>query len=103
MNTNENLSRRAFVGRGLAAGALTLVGALVATRAADQSAPTLVDPDEPTAKAVEYAPTSPKADQKCGGCALYQGKADDPQGPCLLFQGRSVTGAGWCKGWTKKS
>jgi hypothetical protein len=100
MNMKEDLSRRAFVGRGLAAGALTLVGAFVGTRAAAQSA--AVDPADPMAKTLEYTTASPKSDQKCAGCALYQGKAGDPQGPCLLFQGRSVPLGGWCKGWVKK-
>jgi hypothetical protein len=100
MKVNEKLSRRTFVGRGLAAGALTLVGAVVGTRAAAPSSP--VDPSEPTAKALEYATTSPKSDQNCAGCALYQGKAGDPQGPCLLFQVRPVAAGGWCKGWAKK-
>ncbi len=100
MNVNENLSRRAFMGRGLAVGALTLVGAAFGPRAAAQ--PAAVDPAEPTAKALEYTTASTKSDQKCAGCALYQGKAGDPQGPCLLFQGRPVQMGGWCKGWAKK-
>jgi hypothetical protein len=100
MNVNERLSRRAFVGRGLAAGVLTLVGAIVVTRADDQPAP--VDPAEPVAKNLEYTTTSPKSDQKCTGCALYQGKDGDPHGPCLLFLKRPVAAGGWCKGWVKK-
>jgi hypothetical protein len=100
MNVPEQLSRRTFVRRGLAAGALTLAGTIFGTRAVAQTAP--VDPGEPLAKALEYATASPKPDQKCANCGLFQGKAGDPQGPCQLFQGRSVAEGGWCKGWVKK-
>ncbi len=100
MNANEKLSRRAFVARGLAAGALTLAGGWGSTAAAAQAAP--VDPADSTAIALGFTTTSQKSDQKCAGCALFQGKAGDPQAPCLLFQGRSVPAGGWCKGWAKK-
>jgi hypothetical protein len=100
MNTNEQLSRRAFVARGLAAGALTLAGALIGPAAAAENA--AVDPADPNAKALGYTTNSQKTDQKCAGCGLFQGKAGDSHGPCLLFQGRSVSASGWCMGWAKK-
>jgi anaerobic selenocysteine-containing dehydrogenase len=100
MNLSEQLSRRAFVGRGLAAGALALAGALVRPPAAAETAP--VDPSDPNAKALGYTTTSQKADQKCASCGLFKGNAGDSQGPCLLFQGRSVSAGGWCMGWAKK-
>lgn len=100
MDANKKVSRRAFVTGNLAAGALMLVGALVATPPSAQAAD--VDPADPTAKSLDYTTTSQKSDQKCAGCALYQGKAGDREGPCLLFQGKSVSAGGWCKGWAKK-
>jgi len=100
MNANAKLSRRAFVTGSLAAGALTWAGALVGIASSAQAAD--VDPADPTAKALDYTTTAPKSDQKCAGCALYQGKAGQPSGPCLLFQGKSVSAAGWCRGWAKK-
>jgi hypothetical protein len=100
MNANDTLTRRAFLTSGLAAGALTLAAAFVGTPSAAQAA--AVDPADPTAKSLDYTTNSPKSDQKCAGCALYQGKAGDPEGPCLLFQGKSVSPGGWCKGWAKK-
>jgi hypothetical protein len=100
MNANEKLSRRAFVARGITAGAVTLAGAFVGTSVAARAA--AVDPADATAKALEYTTTSQKSGQKCAGCALFQGKSGDSQAPCLLFQGQSVSAGGWCKGWAKK-
>jgi hypothetical protein len=104
---NHKLSRRAFLDRSvtaalLAAGTLVPVaGVTVHTRAFAQSP--AVDPADPTAKALEYVTKSPKPDQTCAGCALYQGKAGDSQGPCAIFPGRAVAAGGWCKSWVKKS
>jgi hypothetical protein len=42
------------------------------------------------------------ADQKCGNCALYQGKTA-ATGPCPLFPGKHVSAKGWCTGWAKKA
>jgi hypothetical protein len=41
-------------------------------------------------------------DQKCNGCALYQGKAADASAPCTLFALKIVPAGGWCSAWAKK-
>ena len=43
------------------------------------------------------------AEQKCGNCALYQGKANDKAGGCPLFAGKQVAGNGWCSAYAKKA
>jgi hypothetical protein len=99
---NEDLTRRALVRGSLIAGAVvSLAGILETTSAFAQSLPAL-DPNEPTAKALDYVTSSAKPDQKCGNCALFQGKAGDAQGGCAIFPGKSVAATGWCKTWTKK-
>jgi hypothetical protein len=42
------------------------------------------------------------AAQKCGTCALFQGKLTDPVGGCPLFKGKQVAGNGWCSAWAKR-
>ena len=43
------------------------------------------------------------ADQKCAGCALFQGKAGDKAGACPLFAGKQVSANGWCSAYAKKA
>jgi hypothetical protein len=95
---NAKMSRRAWMTASVAGVLVPLV--LAETSASAQSAP--VDPNDPTAKALGYATTSPKPDQTCSGCALFQGKAGDAQGGCAVFQGKTVPAGAWCKSWTKK-
>jgi hypothetical protein len=67
----------------------------------------LVGADDPTAKALKYAPDASKASDakpgsKCANCSLYQGVAGAAQGGCPLFPGKSVKATGWCSSWTAK-
>ena len=72
-----------------------------------------VDEKDATAVALGYVADTTKADlkkfpkhandQKCSGCALYQGKAGDAAGACPIFAGKQVTAAGWCSSWAKKA
>jgi len=41
-------------------------------------------------------------DQKCGNCALFQGKPGEAYAGCPIFAGRQVAAAGWCSSWVKK-
>ena len=72
-----------------------------------------VDEKDATAVALGYVADTTKADlkkypkhandQKCSGCALYQGKAGDAAGACPIFAGKQVTAGGWCSSWAKKA
>ncbi len=97
---NGNFTRRTLVKGCLVAGALVPVAGLFNSVAYGDS-PAL-DPSEPTAKALNYATKSAKADATCANCSQYQGKAGDATGPCAIFPGKSVASAGWCSGWVKK-
>jgi hypothetical protein len=71
-----------------------------------------VDEKDPQAVSLGYVADTNKADvkkfpkhakeQKCGTCALYQGKAGDAQGGCPLFGTKVVSAGGWCSAWAKK-
>ena len=41
--------------------------------------------------------TTPKGDQQCGNCSLFQ-----PPGACTLVDG-TISPTGWCKFWVKKA
>jgi hypothetical protein len=71
-----------------------------------------VDEKDPQAVGLGYAADTTKVDakkypkhandQKCGTCALYQGKPGDAAGLCPLFAGKQVNAGGWCSAWAKK-
>ena len=99
-------NRRTFMLHVAAAGT-----ALAAVQAQAQGAK--VDEKDPTAVSLGYVADTAKADakkypkhskeQKCGGCALYQGKAGDAAGACPLFAGKQVLAGAWCSAWAKKA
>jgi hypothetical protein len=72
-----------------------------------------IDEKDPQAVALGYVAETGKADQKkypkhaadqkCSGCALYQGKAGDAAGGCPLFGAKQVAAGGWCGSWVKKA
>ncbi len=98
---NKNVTRRAVVKGGLVAGALLPIAALYHTGAAYGQSQAL-DPNEQTAKALNYVTKSAKPDAYCGNCSQYKGKAGDAMGPCAIFPGKIVASAGWCSVWSKK-
>ena len=81
----------------------------------------MVTLDNPTAKALQYAPdastvaTKPEkmgvkgSDQSCSNCQFAVGdarKVDGHEGeyvPCQLFQKNLVSKSGWCTGWAPKA
>ena len=85
--------------------------ALVAGTAAQAQA--MVDEKDAQAASLGYKADASKvdkakfpkyaADQKCSGCALFQGKAGDKSGPCSLFPGKQVAANGWCSAYAKKA
>jgi hypothetical protein len=72
-----------------------------------------VDEKDPQAVGLGYSADTTKVDakkypkhandQKCGTCALFQGKATDAAGGCPLFAGKQVATTGWCSAWAKKA
>ena len=95
-----NFKRRAFISRGLAAGAVATAAGLFASRLSLANAP--LDPNDATAKALGYVTQSTKTDSKCNNGTQFQGRAGDAQGPCIIFPGKDVAAAGWCLSWGKK-
>jgi hypothetical protein len=83
-----------------------------ALAAAQAQAADAVNEKDPQAVGLGYVADTTKADakkypkhandQKCGNCALFQGKAADATGPCPLFAGKVVAAGGWCSAWAKK-
>src|SRR5580698_10240898 len=107
----HKISRRAMVKRSLLAGAL--VPPLGLIRTAEAQGMTPLDPNDPTAKSLNFVPDGSKVNasanptvkpgQKCGTCAQFQGKAGDATGGCNIFVGHSVPSGGWCKVWAQKT
>jgi len=99
---NKPISRRTLVHYALVAGAV-LPALHIGGKAAEAAALPLLDPGDPTAKALGYVSDSPKKPaQMCSTCAQFQGKAGDQQGGCNIFPGKSVVAGGWCTVWAAK-
>jgi hypothetical protein len=91
---------------------LAASGAVLAAAGAAQAQAAKVDEKDPQAVSLGYVADTAKADekkfpkhskdQKCSGCALFQGKAGDAAGGCPLFGTKQVTAGGWCSAWAKK-
>jgi hypothetical protein len=98
--------------RRILAGAVALPVTVLAGRTAVAAAGPMVDPADPTAKALGFivdaakvdAKTNPtfKAGQHCGNCVQFVGKPTDAQGGCNLFPGKQVPNKGWCRVWAAK-
>ena len=71
-----------------------------------------VDEKDPQAVGLGYVHDTTKVDtkkypkhsndQKCGNCALFQGKPTDAWAGCPLFGTKQVANTGWCSAWAKK-
>jgi len=93
---DTKLNRRTLL-KGIAA--IPVVSALGYATTASAA---MVDPNGPTAKALNYTEKSTTEGQHCGNCGLYQG-GDAATGPCPIFGGKDVHATGWCKSWVAKS
>jgi High potential iron-sulfur protein len=99
-------TRRSFMMKVIGTGA-----AWAAAQGVAQAAPP-VDEADAQAKSLGYRKDTTKVDakafpkhtaqQKCGGCQLYQGKPGDAAGACGIFAGKDVSATGWCSAWMKK-
>lgn len=101
----SSTNRRVFLIQAAACGSILAA-------AGAQAQAVKVDEKDPQAVALGYVADTAKADkkkfpkhandQKCSGCALYQGKPTDAAGGCPLFGTKQVAGPGWCSAWAKK-
>lgn len=100
-------------------------GGGAAAPAAGGAGATLVDPNDPAAKAVSYVHSNALIkdknlqtertgvkfkDQKCKGCAFYVKDKEAKVGgklaaPCQMpfANGKSVSAEGWCTSWAKRA
>ncbi len=72
----------------------------------------MVDETSQQARALGYVADAARADrsrfrqfaagQRCGVCALWQGKPGDAVGGCPLFPGLQVDARGWCSAFAKR-
>lgn len=101
--TKSSSSRRDFLRKAGAGTAVVAMGAVLAPRISGAAGhlPKL-DPNDPTAKALEYVNESKKEGQWCNNCQLWQG-GDKAWGGCAIFPGKEVNAKGWCKSWVLKS
>ena len=66
----------------------------------------MVDPNEATAKAVQYIEASKAAGKDCTNCILYaktEMKNGKEVGTCALFPKKLVFGKAYCNSWAKKA
>ena len=111
----KNTERRNFLKQACVATIGMIVMAGRSAKAADAG---MVDEKAPNAKAVNYFADATKVkdkkltvdrqgvpfkNQKCSGCALYQGKAGEASGGCPIFGTQKVAANGWCASWSKKA
>jgi High potential iron-sulfur protein len=82
----NGLSRRTTLLRGVVSAAGAVVSLLPVREAAAKMAQA----------GVAYQAT-PKGDQQCGNCSLFQ-----PPSACTLVDG-TISPSGWCKFWVKKA
>jgi len=98
----KQLNRRQFLGSGMAMVAFSPV-LLLPLRSATAAEFPRVDPNGPQAKALSYVHETPKADNVCSNCQLYNGSAEAAWGSCAIFPGQQVAAGGWCSAWVKKT
>ena len=105
---SHNTTRRQFLTRLAAAGALVPLMRVGGAQAADMPH---LSPTDPTAKALHYTLDASKIDPKseplfkagsdCGNCVLYQGGTAE-WGGCGVFPGKAVHIKGWCQSHAPK-
>jgi len=86
--------------------------AITSRLSAQAPPPAKLEESDPVAMALGYKEDTTKVDgtkypmhkpeQRCDGCALYQGKPGEASGPCAAVGMKLVTAAGWCSVYAKK-
>jgi len=98
-------TRRIFIARTLAGGCAAALGN--AARAAahvdesDEAAVALgYRHDSRQVDAAKYPTHSPQ--QRCAGCAFWQGAPTDDWAGCAMFGRKQVAAGAWCRAWATK-
>ncbi|MBI5505003.1 MAG: high-potential iron-sulfur protein [Deltaproteobacteria bacterium] len=120
MSNPDTVSRRDFIGFGIAAlAASPLAASLLSACAgpAQQGVPTTkVDENDPIAKAIGFKNDAATVDtarfpkrageggarQFCYSCSLYLGKPEAEFAACTMFPGKAVPRGGWCNAWAPR-
>jgi hypothetical protein len=97
----------------LAAAGLSALALGTAPRRIVAASPALLDPNDPSAKALGYVSDATSLDPEknppfkpgshCANCVQYTGAQGSASGPCSLFPGKLVAANGWCRVWAAKS
>ncbi len=86
----------------VAAAGTGLGTALSPTRAgAEEQLVTDIEANAPIVTSLGYVNESPKPDQLCAGCVLYNGPAEG-RGKCSVFPQGVVSAKGWCRSWAPR-
>lgn len=96
------MNRRDFgklVGKSVAVIPLSALAVSLPLRAEEEAV--LVDPESPTAKALQYIVESDKGDI-CSGCLLYVEVEGKEYGGCSIFPGQVVPAGAWCSAYQPK-
>ena len=99
----SNPTRRQAIKTALACTAVVPVASLFATGAQAGGHLPKVDPNDATAKALQYTLSSPDETKVCMGCTLYTGEEGKEFGPCSIFPGKEVAAQGWCVSFVAKA
>ena len=96
-----NKPRRRFVATIAGAVAVQPLASLIRTlRAAEMAT---VNPDDPTAKSLNYAHQSADANKRCSDCQFYSDPSAAGWGPCVIFPDQLVNANGVCNSWFKRA
>jgi hypothetical protein len=94
----KQVNRRDF----LKLGTSSLIGLTVGGVALRANAQERVDPEDQTAKALQYVHESKVEGAYCDNCMYIQGEDGAEWRPCAIFPGKVVAAKGWCSAWLKK-
>jgi High potential iron-sulfur protein len=108
----DKIQRRTLIKAALIGAWVPAAGIGVLREVEAAAALPVLDPNEPTAKALGYVVDATKVDaranatykpgQSCGNCVQFQGKAADKTAACPIYPGKQVQASGWCKVWAQK-
>lgn len=80
----------------------SLIGLTVGGAALRANAQERVNPEDQTAKALQYVHESKVEGSYCDNCMYIQGEDGAEWRPCAIFPGKVVAAKGWCSAWLKK-
>lgn len=94
----KSVDRRGF----LKISGSTLIGLTLGGTALRAQAQEPLSADDPTAKALNYTPSSTVEGSNCANCMYVQGEEGQDMRPCAIFPGKLINANGWCSAWVKK-